>query len=250
MYHLRVKFRLVAILVLALAVVSIFDGRPGYRVTGGWARAGLAGGWTEGYSAAMTWPFEAREIVIDGVKGFVVLNDKYGNGDFISFHNNDGSVWHRFTFYYDDSTGVYPYTNDRFRPYAFHPDYFIFAVKLKAEHDERFEVVVNEDTGLTKFLRKADGFYEFQTWSEHITNLFAVDFDPKRNPLRSRPDGDEIAYPKREETPTFHPVETSGEWLKVKWDSGRKEWSEAEYDHGWIRWTRNGKLLIELFYLC
>ncbi|QQS43058.1 MAG: hypothetical protein IPM63_09065 [Acidobacteriota bacterium] len=244
------KFRLIAILVLALAVVSVFDGRSGDQVSEGWVKAGLAGGWTEGYSAAMTWPFDKQDIVIDGVKGFVVLNGQYGIGDFISFYNRDGSVWHSLTFYYDDFSGIYPYENDQFRPYAFHPDYFIFAVKLKAEHDDRFEVVVNEETGLTKFLRKGDGFYEFQTWSEHITNLFAVDFDPKRNPLRSRPAGDTIIYPTLEEKPTFHPVETSGEWLKVKWDSQRKGSPETEYDHGWIRWTRNGKLLIELWYLC
>src|SRR5829696_6386999 len=79
--------------------------------------------------------------------GLIVLSKSYGNKDFIHIYNKDGSLWHKFTFYYDDSDGKFEYANDTFRPFAFHPDYFVLALKCVRKADGRYEVIVNEEMG-------------------------------------------------------------------------------------------------------
>lgn len=109
-------------------------------------------------------------------------------------------------------------------------------------------MIVNEGTGLKKYVKADDPSLRFETWEEHILKVFAVGFDRKVNPVLEAPQG-------RVKTVTipdvpFHPVEVRGEWLKVKWDAANgTEKKGAIDDSGWIRWKRDEKLLVELFYI-
>lgn len=187
--------------------------------------------------------------VIEGRKGLVVLADGYNKpNDFLRFYNEDGSFWYEFTFYYDDSDGKFEYENSEFRPYAFHPDYFLLALKYVDEDASRFKVVVNEEKGLVKYVNKADKNLQFQTWEAHIFKAFSIEFDEKENPLREMPDGKikKFDYSKHQ---IFSPVEIQGEWLKVDWKTESDlDKNQLKTDFGWIRWKQNEKLLINLFY--
>jgi len=176
--------------------------------------------------------------------GLIVLGKGYSNTDFIHLYNRDGSLWHKFTFYYDDSDGNFEYANVDFRPFAFHPDYFVLALKCVRKEAGRYEVLVNEKTGLKKYVKTDDPALRFETWEEHILKVFSVGFNRKENPVLEAP----LGRVKRVPVPDapFHPVEVRGEWLKVKWeaeDMGKKG------DAGWIRWKRGERLLVELFYI-
>ncbi|MEO8648323.1 MAG: hypothetical protein ABI539_04075 [Acidobacteriota bacterium] len=187
---------------------------------------------------------QADKTSIKNTKGLIVLSDKYGKNDFVRFYNEDGSLWYEFTYYYDDSDGKFEYENANFEPFAFHPDYFVLALKCVGEDKGRYEVIVNEDTGLKKFVKKDDPTLKFQTWDEHITKAFAVSFNREENPLREMPEG-KIKVVELPKEATFHPVKVQGEWLKVNWEVAK------HVDHagfGWIKWKENQKLLIELFY--
>lgn len=188
---------------------------------------------------------QIRETDIDSIKntkGLIVLSNRYGKNDFIRFYNEDGSLWYEFTFYYDDSDGKFEYENENFAPFSFHPDYFSLALRCVGEDESRFEVIVNEETGLKKFVRKADKTLKFETLENHILKTFAIDFNRTENPLRKIPEG-EIKVVDLPKEITFHPVEVKGEWLKVRWDNTKKD-----TDFGWIKWKENDKILIELFY--
>jgi len=65
----------------------------------------------------------------------------------VRFYNEDGSLWYEFTFYYDDSDGKFEYANENFNPFAFHPNNFLLDLKSRGEDGNRYEVVVNEETG-------------------------------------------------------------------------------------------------------
>jgi hypothetical protein len=184
--------------------------------------------------------------LIKNTKGLIVLDkDRYGKNDFIRFYNEDGSLWYEFTFYYDDSDGVFEYENENFRPFAFHSDYFVLALKCVGEDKSRYEVIVNEETGLKKCVKKNDPTLKFETWEDHITEAFAVSFNQEKNPLRKSPEGrvKNLDLPKEV---SFHPVEIKGDWLKVRWDVSKKTKNDA--GSGWVRWRENNNLLVELFY--
>lgn len=194
-------------------------------------------------------PLEAKsleKVQIGNTKGLLVLNhQRLNKKDFIRIYDDDGSVWYKFTFYYDDSDGKFEYENKSFRPFAFHPDYFLLALRLTSEDKNHFEVIVNEDTGLKKFVLKKDQLLRFESWEDHILNAFAVDFDKRYNALRRTPDGefDQTLFP---ENTTFHPIKINGQWLKVRIDPSDSENKSAQF--GWIKWKENNTLLIKLFY--
>jgi len=184
---------------------------------------------------------------IESTKGLLVLNSQRPDRkDFIRFYNDDGTLWYEFTFYYDDSDGKFEYENENFAPFAFHPDYFLLALRLAGEDKNHYEVIVNEDTGLKKLVKKDDPALKFETWEQHIVKAFAVKFDPKENPLRESPD----AKSKNIDLPKdvfFHPVEVKGEWLKVRWDKSEQP-PKKVVEFGWVRWRNNTQLLVGLSY--
>ena len=76
-------------------------------------------------------PAQADKTSIKNTKGLIVVSKVYGKNDFVRFYNDDGSLWYEFTFYYDDSDGKFEYENENFEPFAFHPDYFVLALKMR-----------------------------------------------------------------------------------------------------------------------
>jgi len=192
---------------------------------------------------------EIEYPVIENTIGLVVLSDNYEKGDFVEIYNEDGSLWHKLTHYYDDSDGDFEYANENFRPFAFHPDYFVLALKCVGKKGNRYEVIVNEEKNLKKYVKANAKVLKFETWEQHLLRLFAVGFNEKENPMLEVPQGQAKKILKTDAT--FHPVEVRGEWLKVKWDTTTEtQTKEAEQDFGWLRWKKDGKLLIELFHIC
>jgi hypothetical protein len=116
------------------------------------------------------------------------------------------------------------------------------------KREERFEVVVDEETGTKKYVRADDPVLKFQTWEEHILQLFAVGFERQSNPVLEQPDG-QVKGIEFSKGVTFHPVEVKGDWLKVRWsDTEQTEDKSKSANSGWIKWKKDGVLLIELFY--
>jgi len=189
------------------------------------------------------------ETSLDKTKGLLTLSEEYKKpDDFIRFYNADGSLWYEFTFYYDDSDGKYEYENDNFRPFSFHPDYFTLALKLIGEKSNYYEVVVNEETKLKKYIKKNDKNLKFETWENHILKTFAIEFNQKENPIRETPNGTlkKVDLSKIER---FGAVEFKGEWLKINWDTEKNTDSDSKKtDFGWIKWKEGENLLIDWFY--
>jgi hypothetical protein len=177
---------------------------------------------------------------IKNSKGLIVLSEKYGKDDAIRIYNDDGSIWYEFTFYYEARGEKFNEIPD-FAPFAFHADYFTLALKCVGEEKDRYEVVVNEESGLRKFVKKAERSLRFQDWEQHVMKAFSVGFDSKSNPLHAEP-GKPAQNVELPEDTTFHPVEIKGQWLKVRWES------EGVTDSGWIKWKGDDQLFVELFY--
>jgi hypothetical protein len=185
---------------------------------------------------------------IEHAIGVITLDRKTGKERRIQIFNDNGSLWYEFSFYSADGDRKFDQAKVDFRPFAFHPDYFILALKCVGKDASRFKIVVNETTGLTKFIRKNDHALKFQTWREHILDLFAVGFDPSKNPLRIAPTGRAKAV-RLPQDGTFHPLQMNGKWLKIRWNaSGERKDKGKKIGYGWVKWKENHRLLIEFFY--
>jgi hypothetical protein len=182
--------------------------------------------------------------------GVITLNEKaYNKTQKLQFFNEDGSVWYELSFYDEDANDKFDREKVGFEPFSFHPDYFVLALKCLRKDAERFEVVVNETTRLTKFIRRHDNNFKFQTWQEHILALFAVGFDPSNNPLRRGPRDHFRPMRLRFDNVTFHPLQIHDNWLKVSWNvSDESNSKDRKVRYGWVKWKQNRQLLIELFY--
>jgi hypothetical protein len=183
-----------------------------------------------------------KESHIKNTKGVVVLS-KFVKGDFVRIYNGDGSLWYEFSYFYDDSDGKFDYPNDDFRPFAFHVDYFLLALKCTKRDDSSLEVIVNEETGLKKYVKADDPVLKLKAWDEFVVGVYAVTFDQNTNPLFEGPNDQtkKIVAPK---SAIFRPVETRGNWLKVSWQSVEEQPTETV--NGWIRWRNDETLLIDI----
>ena len=189
----------------------------------------------------------SEKLSIKNTEGVVVLN-KFGKGNFVRIYNADGSVWYEFSYFYDDSDGKFDYANEEFRPFAFHPDYFLLVLKCTNRDGSSLEVIVNEDTGLKKYVKADDPVVKLEPWDKFVLSVFAVTFDQKANPILQAPNG----QPNTVAIPTdahFRPVETNGDWLKINWDDSAKPKGMLKPNGGgWIRWKNAGKLLVDFSY--
>lgn len=186
--------------------------------------------------------FDDSEIEIDNSIGVITLSDEYSKQDTIKIYNEDGSMWYKFSYFYDDSDGEYDYYNQNFNPLAFHPDYSLLALKVSGIEKNKYEVIVNENTRLKKYIKKEESFLEYENWEEHILNVYAIDFDAEHNPLRKEPNKQANQIPYISDN-FYRPRRIEGNWLQVTW-------KEKQNTHsGWLKWKEDGKLLIELIYL-
>ncbi len=191
-------------------------------------------------------------ISIKNSLGVITLSDDYPSDDedaedkrdYVKIYNKDESLWYEFTYYYDDSDGKFEFQNDNFRPFAFHSDYFLLGLKCVGEDKKNYRVVVNEEKGIEKYIRKSDKIFKLQSWQAHIKEAFSIDINKKKTPVYESPKGKEIKIASKN-VERFEPVEINDDWLKITWENPEKE---SEMRVGWVRWKKSDIILIDWFY--
>lgn len=210
-----------------------------------------------GNSSAETEPGEpaskfGREI--GDSKGIIVLTDKYGEEDTVKIYDKGGPVWYEFSYYDESAFDELESINTDFKPFAFHPDYLLLAMRVVGEDAALYEVVVNEESDLRKFVRKEDENLAFESFSDHILTAIAVDFDQQTNPVRAEPGGEPLAGD-FSKVPIFKPSNTEGDWLEVTFQEPSEASANSNVNgsanaaKGWIRWREGHLLRIALFYV-
>ncbi len=184
----------------------------------------------------------ATRTAIAGTIGVVTLDSSgYKKNHELRFFNTDGSLWYRYS--YETNEGVPQSARNSFGPLAFHPDYYLLALRCVRRDAAHFEVIVNEATGLTKLVKVSDGNMRLQTWRDHVLALFAVGFDQSTNPVRYQPAGRK--YKPQPNGLTFFPIQIKGNWLKIRWRTSNQTRTHV----GWIQWRDSRNLLIEPSYI-
>jgi hypothetical protein len=124
-----------------------------------------------------------------------------------------------------------------FVPHYMKLDYGILQLVAVTIQKNWIEVIVNNTNGQTSWVYRQDVGYS--TWSEFLLNVHSVellnptDFPPRIKPMdHASPDESVDA------NGIFYPISVKDDWLQVHPDK--------EVDHDvWIRWKRNGVLLVK-----
>lgn len=165
-------------------------------------------------------------------KGFVVLKNTYQQKDFLNIYNEDHSIWKSFQM------------TDTFRdaeiiPYSMKPENTLLVFRFLGKEDGFYKVLANEDKNTIKYIRESDANFDYQTVAQHLTTVFAVDFNEKENPLKKQPDDNAPSVPMDQDS-FYYPVKTKGNWLMVQDDNQQSFW---------IKWcNEKGHLILELYY--
>lgn len=155
----------------------------------------------------------------------------------VRLFNSDGSKWRE---YVNSKSGM-DFDSD-YQPFRYSSSEAYTALRVTDRLEDRYEVIVNESTGIRKFVLASDPNFVFWTWGEYILNCFAVSFDRSTNPIRSAPGGSEQIGVQ----PTFpiKPRQIEGDWLQVGWKS---EKTTDEENTGWIKW-KEGEYIVVYFF--
>ena len=132
------------------------------------------------------------------------------------------------------------------RPRGHKLDYFIFDLPVRARRDGWLEVVADQESGKTLWVRE-DQTIRFADWLTKMRGAFAVArFEPGANPLRSEPSesASEVEMMGRD---CFKVSEMRGDWIRVV-QQVHCAGVSGPARSGWVRWRDNqGCLLMQIF---
>ena len=178
-------------------------------------------------------PKSARQN-LEGVIGLVMLDEGYKGKDPLKLYDQDGRVWREFK-----PAAVSPDV----KPLVLDAKASALVMKCTSQDDTRYEVIVNEDTGTRKFVKKDDKAFRFETWERYLLQIAAVKFNDGENKVLDLPQGNRKNVLVPMQSTVFLPIQVKGEWLKVEWET---EAGKGLKDFGWIRWRDGNALLIEI----
>jgi hypothetical protein len=128
---------------------------------------------------------------------------------------------------------------------AYFPDYYIIHFKAKEQNENYIVQVGNEMKKI-----KQNQFIEFLSWEEYITKFFCI--TDEKNPLYENPTSDskivkELTYQQL----NFTCLEVKGDWVKVVCNKDCEGCpSNGKLITGWIKWRKNGKIILKQRYAC
>ncbi|MGB4848214.1 MAG: hypothetical protein WBP41_09875 [Saprospiraceae bacterium] len=133
------------------------------------------------------------------------------------------------------------------RPESLVPESFSFILRCLSETNDWFEIIVNDDTGLTMWLRKSDSSV-FMTWETYLQGMYGVSRRSERiQKIRISPNehSKEIKYTGQD---CFQVNSMDGDWIEIftapYCDEDELE-NNPGIESGWIRWKEGNNLLID-----
>lgn len=124
-------------------------------------------------------------------------------------------------------------------------DYYLFNLPAKTRLNGWLEVVVDDGTNETLWLKESKNV-EFKDWLQDMKTSFAIGrLNKENNPLLTKPDptAQKVIFDGDE---SFDVIEMKGDWIKVNSKNLPSETTKISIT-GWIRWRDNNCLLIEMY---
>ena len=128
---------------------------------------------------------------------------------------------------------------------AYYPEYYIIHFQANIASDSLYRVKIK---GQDKLIKKGR-FMEYISWPEYILRFYAITDDS--NPLRDIPAvSGNILKGLNYEALGFICTEISGDWVKVKCFKECEGCPGGKEISGWLRWRKNGKVILKQKYTC
>lgn len=144
-----------------------------------------------------------------------------------------------------DEDGFY---KKKIKVQSFDPEYGLFILKCLSFSNGFYKVEVNKEVGYVQEEGNRD-VLKFKTFEEYVLDSYPI--PTKSNPLRVNPN-EEASVVNDYLSFTYLSVEIQGDWLKVKDDKNcfiGEEPSKKDII-GWIRWRKDGEIIIKLAQSC
>ena len=127
-------------------------------------------------------------------------------------------------------------------------DYSQFKFRCKSVTGDWLEVIVNNQTGRTYWIRRTAGT-AFIRWEEYLQGVWVNRLAEKMQPIRKQPaeTAPEIPY---QTSDCFRVRSVMGEWMEIFSDEDCESPPGVTIKSGWIRWRRGNELLIDYYAGC
>ena len=130
---------------------------------------------------------------------------------------------------------------------SFNPENGLFILECLGYSNGVYKVRVNDSIGYING-EKNRGVLKFKTAEEYVLDSYPV--PTQDNPLRMEPK-DEANIVEKYSNFTYLSVKIDGDWLQVKDDKECFIDMPSEKNIvGWIRWRKNGKIILKLAHSC
>jgi len=129
---------------------------------------------------------------------------------------------------------------------SFDPEYGIFIVRVLSEKNDKLTVEINGSECLIS--SEYYNYIELKTDEEHILQSYPV--LGSNTPLREQPNDTAQTVQYFEEY-SYVPIRIDGDWLYVRDDKDCPlRDSQSKVIEGWVRWRKDGKIIIRVAQLC
>jgi hypothetical protein len=112
-------------------------------------------------------------------------------------------------------------------------------LRLKRESDHWYEVEVNIDTGLKKYVLKSDPRWARTDYGFEVRNGYHIKIDPTNAQFYDRPNGNRIELPENEIREKYRVVKTEGEFAFVEYDETPRGRGQV-----WLRYRKGPDLIV------
>ena len=138
-----------------------------------------------------------------------------------------------------------------FSPETFSPDYSLFVMRVDTMIGKWYRVYVNNETKTTLWTKK-EAIKKFYAWPEFLINrTTAVEVGYMSQAVKKLPSDNAPTIKKLENEDCLEALEVQGEWIKVRTNTKLDcNTCKKPVKAGWIRWKKDGKLIISFALTC
>ena len=126
-------------------------------------------------------------------------------------------------------------------PYAYNAEYRLLAFKIIPSELPDMIKVLSSTSEDVLYLKKGENHFVPKSWEEHVMSVFAVRATSEsRFHIKASAYSTVVALTNEQ---VAMPLNIHGEWLMVEYEK------ENTTHSAWIRWKKNGKIIIDLIYV-
>jgi hypothetical protein len=187
--------------------------------------------------------FDGIELKYPGV--VIILPDsiEFLKGSML-VQNEKGNIINQISF--DEEERVVKFEKGTPEIREYYPDYSIIIFDGYPLENGNYKVIIDDSVC---YLKQLNGYTIFEKWEEHIKRTF-INTD-EQNPLRiSSFDTSEIISNLNYDDLNFVVLSVKNDWVNVECDINCEGCPEGQLIKGWIRWRKDNKLLVKLYYVC